>query len=66
VPAPCTVSSGVSADREGAAGDVAQTLLSIANGIKHQASTREEFLARMTTGIDLLLPALNRGTQPIP
>lgn len=48
------------------AGDVAQTLLSTANGIKHQASTREEFLARMTIGIDLLLLALRRSTQRIP
>jgi AcrR family transcriptional regulator len=54
--------TGIAADSEGAASDVAQTLLSTANGIKHQASTREEFLARMAIGIDLLLLALNRST----
>lgn len=48
------------AGRAGVANDVAQTLLSTANGIKHQAATREEFVARMTTGVDLLLPALER------
>jgi AcrR family transcriptional regulator len=41
------------------ASDVARTLLATASGIKHEASTREEFLARLTTGIDLLLLALN-------
>ena len=46
------------ADRADVARDVAQTLLSTANGIKHQVSTREEFLARMTTGVGLLLLAL--------
>ena len=60
------LSAGVPADRETVASDVAQTLLSTANGIKHQADTREEFLARMTTGIDLLLPALDRGTREFP
>jgi len=46
--------------------DVARTLLSTANGIKHEASTREEFRAKMTIGIDLLLPALTRnpGNDP--
>ena len=58
------LTAGLSADRESAARDVAQTLLSTASGIKHQASTREEFLARMTVGIDLLLLALDRGTSP--
>jgi len=43
--------------------DVARTLLSTANGIKHEASTREEFLAKITIGIDLLLPALTRGPR---
>ena len=48
----------VSADRAGVASDVARTLLSTANGIKHEVSTREEFLARMTIASDLLLVAL--------
>jgi len=60
------LTAGTPADRGGMAGDVAQTLLSTANGIKHQAGTREEFLARITIGIDLLLLALNRSTQHIP
>ena len=48
------------AERRGLAGDVARTLLSIAIGVKHDVSTRAEFLAGMTVGVDLLLPALNR------
>lgn len=60
------LTAGTPAGRGGMAGDVAQTLLSTANGIKHQAGTREEFLARITIGIDLLLLALNRSTQHIP
>jgi AcrR family transcriptional regulator len=48
------------ADRDDLAVDVARTLLSTANGIKHEASTREEFVAKMTIAIDLLLPALTR------
>ena len=60
------LAAGISADREGVASDVAQTLLSTVNGIKHQASTREEFLARMTVGIDLLLLALDRSTSTSP
>jgi hypothetical protein len=42
---------------------VARTLLSTANGIKHEASTREEFLGKMTIGIDLLLLALTRSPR---
>ncbi len=52
------LAAGAPAGRGDVARDVARTLLSTANGIKHEAGTREEFLARMTTGIDLLLPAL--------
>jgi AcrR family transcriptional regulator len=52
------LAAGTSADGAGTAGDVARTLLSTANGIKHEASTREEFLARMTVATDLLLLAL--------
>jgi AcrR family transcriptional regulator len=54
------LTAGMPADRAGVASDVAQTLLSTANGIKHQVSSREEFLARMTTGVGLLLLALER------
>jgi AcrR family transcriptional regulator len=52
------LTAGAPAGRAGVASDIAQTLLSTANGIKHQVSTREEFLARMTTGVGLLLLAL--------
>jgi len=51
----------MSAERERLARDVAQTLLSTAYGIKHDTSTREDFRARMTIGIDLLLVALQRS-----
>jgi AcrR family transcriptional regulator len=51
------------AERDGMARDVARTLLSMAYGIKHEASTREDFLARMTVGIDLLLLALERSGE---
>lgn len=44
--------------RAGIAADVARTLLSTGAGIKHEVSTREEFVARMTVGVDLLLAAL--------
>ncbi len=54
------LTAGAPAGRAGVARDVAQTLLSTATGIKHQVSTREEFLARMITGVGLLLPALER------
>jgi AcrR family transcriptional regulator len=48
------------------ASDVARTLLATASGIKHEASTREEFLAKMTVGVDLLLLALNRSVRHVP
>jgi AcrR family transcriptional regulator len=54
------------AGRAGVASDVAQTLLATASGIKHEASTREEFLAKMTVGVDLLLLALNRSVGHVP
>jgi AcrR family transcriptional regulator len=57
------LSAGAPADHSAIAADVARTLLSTANGIKHEASTREEFLANLTIGIDLLLPALTRGPR---
>jgi hypothetical protein len=49
------------AERASTASNVAQTLLSTASGVKHQVSTREEFLARLAIGVDLLLPALTRS-----
>jgi len=53
------IAADLSADeRARLASDVAQTLLSTAAGIKHDTSTREDFLARLTIGIDLLLVAL--------
>jgi AcrR family transcriptional regulator len=42
----------------GLAEDVARTLLSTAAGVKHEASTREEFVARITVGVDLFMSAL--------
>ena len=55
------VTDAMAAERGRLARDVAQTLLSTAYGIKHDTSTREEFRARMTIAIDLLLVALQRG-----
>jgi AcrR family transcriptional regulator len=54
------------AGRAGVASDVAQTLLATASGVKHEARTREEFLAKMTVGVDLLLLALNRSVGHVP
>jgi AcrR family transcriptional regulator len=59
------LTAGMSADRAGAASDVARTLLSTANGIKHEVSTREEFLARMTIATDLLLLAVIAAPGPL-
>jgi AcrR family transcriptional regulator len=47
----------------GAAEDVARTLLSTAAGLKHEASTRDEFVARVTVGVDLLLSGLRCRTE---
>jgi len=55
------VTDAMAAERGRLARDVAQTLLSTAYGIKHDTSTREEFRARITIAIDLLLVALQRG-----
>ncbi len=55
------LAAGRAAERGDMARDVARTLLSIAYGIKHEASTREDFLARLAVGIDLLLVALEHG-----
>jgi AcrR family transcriptional regulator len=46
--------------RKSMAADMARTLQSTAAGIKHEVTTREEFLARMTVAVDLFLPALDR------
>jgi hypothetical protein len=43
--------------------NVARTLLSTSIGVKYEASTRQEFLAKMTIAIDLLLLALTRGSR---
>jgi AcrR family transcriptional regulator len=55
------LTAGVPVNRGGVASDVAQTLLSTAMGIKHEVSSREEFLVRMTVGVGLLLLALERA-----
>lgn len=47
----------------GMAYDMARTLISTAAGIKHEASTREEFVARITIGVDLFMPALDGSTR---
>jgi AcrR family transcriptional regulator len=56
------VTDAIAADlpsgRAGAAQDMARTLLSTAGGIKHEVTTREEFVARMTIGVDLFTSAL--------
>jgi AcrR family transcriptional regulator len=57
------IAAGLPADRAVIAEDVARTLLSTAGGIKHEVTTREEFVARMTVAVDLFLSALDR--QPI-
>jgi hypothetical protein len=46
--------------------DVARTLLSTAGGVKHEAATREEFVARMTVGVDLFMSALDCSTRHAP
>jgi hypothetical protein len=53
------VAADLPSGRVDMAADMARTLLSTARGIKHEATTREEFVARMTIGVDLFLPALN-------
>jgi AcrR family transcriptional regulator len=45
--------------RKGMAEDMARTLQSTAAGIKHEVTTRDQFVARITVAIDLFLPALN-------
>jgi AcrR family transcriptional regulator len=56
------VTDAIAADlpsgRAGAAQDMARTLLSTAGGVKHEVTTREEFVARMTIGVDLFTSAL--------
>jgi AcrR family transcriptional regulator len=60
------LAAGMPAGDGAVARDVARTLLATASGIKHEASTREEFLARLATGVDLLLLALNRSVRHVP
>lgn len=50
------LAAGASSRQSATVEDIAQTLLSLAHGIKHEVNTREEFRARMTVGIDLVLP----------
>jgi AcrR family transcriptional regulator len=49
----------------GMAEEVARTLLSTAAGVKHETSTREEFVARMTIAVDIFLSALNCSARHI-
>jgi AcrR family transcriptional regulator len=46
--------------------DMARTLLSTAGGIKHEVTTRDEFVARMTIGVDLFTSALVCRTRHTP
>jgi hypothetical protein len=57
------VAADLPARSEGTAEDVARTLLSTARGVKHEVATREEFVARMTIGVDLFMSALICGTR---
>ena len=56
------VTAAVAADlppaRAGMAADVARTLVSTARGIKDEVTTREEFVARLTVGVDLFVAAI--------
>jgi AcrR family transcriptional regulator len=58
-----TLADALSTERKGMAEDMARTLQSTAAGIKHEVTTREEFVARLTVGIDLFLPALDRSIR---
>lgn len=53
------VTTAIEAEYATGARDVADTLRSTAAGIKHDAATREEFVARTTVAVDLLLRALD-------
>ena len=56
------VTAAVAADlppaRAGMAADVARTLVSTARGIKDEVTAREEFVARLTVGVDLFVAAI--------
>jgi AcrR family transcriptional regulator len=52
------IAAEVPAGSGGAAEDTARTMLSMVAGIKHQAASRDEFSARTTVGVDLLLAGL--------
>ena len=54
------------AGREGTTQDVARTLTSTAGGVKHEVGTRAEFVARMTTAVDLLVSVLEVPTHRRP
>jgi AcrR family transcriptional regulator len=45
---------------------VARTLLSTTAGVKHEASTREEFIARITIAVNLFMSALDCSTRHVP
>jgi AcrR family transcriptional regulator len=53
------VAADVPAGRSGAAKDTARTMLSLVAGIKHQAESRDDFTARTSVGVDLLLAGLS-------
>ncbi|WP_433042536.1 TetR/AcrR family transcriptional regulator [Dactylosporangium sp. CS-033363] len=57
------VTSAIATQRPGRsarADDLARTLRSTAIGIKQEAATREEFLARVAIAVDLLIPPARR------
>jgi AcrR family transcriptional regulator len=58
------IAAQASADRQGTAADIAQTLLSTARGIKYESKDRNDFLARFTVSVDLILAALTAPTGP--
>jgi AcrR family transcriptional regulator len=58
-----TLANALPTGRRSTAEDMARTLHSTAAGVKHEVTTREQFLARITVAVDLFLPALD-GTLP--
>jgi AcrR family transcriptional regulator len=53
------VAAEVPAGSRGPAADTARTMLCTVSGVKHQAATRDEFIARTAIGVDLLLAGLS-------
>jgi AcrR family transcriptional regulator len=49
--------AAVTSGNAGRPDDVARTLLSTSIGIKHEVSTRDEFIARLAVAVDLFMPA---------